>query len=141
MRGSPLIRSILMAVVLALAALGIRNLTKSRTEAVVESGATIAEASHRVDTPFFLTLSAPASEVLLEAGEEAVRLTPTAQQLSGRIPLTAGHPTLFLTVRWLDESTQPRFAKLRLEPEGLSTQERTFDAIGEISDVWEPHLH
>lgn len=141
MLGSPLIRSILIAVVLAFTALGIRGLTKPKPVDLPSSSSPPAAEAEQIETPFFLTLSAPAAEVVIEAGEETRRFTSLEQLLSGTIPLETGHPTIFLTIRWQDTTDQPRFAKLKLEPSGLPTQEKTFDARGELSDVWEPHLH
>lgn len=142
MRGSPLVRTLLMALVLGLAAIGIRALTKPAPAATktIAPPAETAEADQLV-VPFFLTLSAPASEVILESGDEQVHLTDPSQVLSGKLPLAPGHPTIFITVRWVDPGTSPRFAKLRLEPKGIESLERTFDAEGELADVWEPHLH
>jgi len=143
MHGSPLKRTILMAVALFLTAIGIAKLTRPR---VIEApsapvAAPSTEEGALIDTPFFLTLSAPAKEVILESGGRLLELKPSTQELSGSLPLQGDHPVIFLTVRWTSSESTPRFAKLRLEPEGISTQEQTFDSLGEIDDVWEPHLH
>lgn len=133
-----------MAAILVLTAIGLRGLTQPARPpepthpTTVESEALETEI-HKTD--FFLTLSAPAREVLIESGDQSVRLTDTTQHASGKIDLSHGHPALFITVKWTEDDETPRFAKLRLEPEGLATQERTFDSSGELSDVWEPHLH
>lgn len=133
-----------MAVVLVLTAIGLRGLTQPARSPEPSRPTTVeseAQGAEILETDFFLTLSAPASEVLIESGDQSIRLTNTTQHESGKINLPHGHPAIFITIKWTEEDEAPRFAKLRLEPKGLATQEKTFDSSGELSDVWEPHLH
>jgi hypothetical protein len=130
-----------MASMLVLVAFGIVRLTRPLAAEPAPVVPPIEQAADLVPTPFFLTLSAPASEVILECGEATLNLTAGTQQLSGSLPLTGDHPSIFITIRWQGQDQDPKFAKLRLEPAGLATQEKIFDSVGELSDVWEPHLH
>lgn len=144
MRGSPIVRTLIMTICLVVTALALHALSTPRTTGPVDEPAPQPEASaeaEKIDTAFFLTLSHPAKSVAIESSGEIVEIVPNAQNLTGRIPLEAGHPTIFLTVEWLEESSAPRFAKLVLEPSGLPTLTRYFEADGRLDDVWEPHLH
>lgn len=132
-----------MALVLFLTAIGITQLTRPRDTETLPPEAT-SDSHLEVETsptPYFLTLSALAKEVILEVGEQTIQLRPDSQQLSGSLPLATDQPVIFLTIHWQEPTTAPRFAKLRLEPEGSETLERTFDSVGDLSDVWEPDFH
>ena len=144
MRGSPLIRTFLLCLGLLLAWLGVHRLT-SRESAVItppatHSGSTSAD-SAATTIPFELTLSAPAREVIVESAGKVIQLPANSQILTGELTVTDDHPAIFVTVRWAESGEVPRFAKLRIEPPSLATRSHTFDALGDIEDVWEPHLH
>ena len=142
MRGSPLIRTLFLVFALGLTGLGIYWLARP-SAAVIEASADPApsNAPELLETPFFLTLSDDAELVAIESAGQTVELRGEGRTLTGTIHLEAGHPTLFITVQWRSSDSSPRFAKLSLEPPGLPTQQQVFDAMGEISDVWEPHIH
>jgi hypothetical protein len=142
MRGSPLIRTLLLCLGLALAAVGVNQLTR-RESATITPPVTHARSEEWTETlvPFEITLSAPAREVTVESAGKRISLDADSLVIGGELPVTDDHPAIFLTVRWADPSEHPRFAKLRIEPPSQPTRSHTFDAIGDIDDVWEPHLH
>lgn len=139
MRGSPWFRTLIVAVALGLAAWGIACLTAPRPRAMAapEPSGESAVAT-TTEAPFFLTLSAEAREVLIEAGGEPRRLHPEGRQAAGTLTLDGPRPTIFLQVRWAEDEDVPRFAKLTLEPAGLPTREQVFDGHGDLDEVWEP---
>ncbi|WP_338687192.1 hypothetical protein [Haloferula helveola] len=141
MRGSPLLRTLLVIAALAGAALGIRalsNPTPAQPQAPPAPAPTTEDA---VQVPFFVSCSEVPAEVSIEAGGAVVSLEPDSAESGGMLKLSGDHPTIFITIRWAKPSDLPRFAKLTLEPAGHPTLRRTFDAIGDIEDVWELHLH
>ncbi|MEM1084622.1 MAG: hypothetical protein AAGI48_10975 [Verrucomicrobiota bacterium] len=141
MRGSPLIRTLIVVVALAFTGFGLSKLGAKRTVTIPPPTEEEASPAAGISTPFTLTLSAQAREAILESGDHIETLTPDDQVLAGRLMLQPGHPTVFITVKWKDDEASPRFAKLVLEPAGFPTLTRVFDARGDISDVWEFHLH
>lgn len=94
-----------------------------------------------IDTPFILTLSAPARKITLESIGQTYSFDPSTQTISGTVPVEKGHPAIFIDIEWADQKPSPRFAKLVLEPAGLPTMTKVFDSTGDLSDVWEMHLH
>jgi len=144
MRGSPLIRTLIVLIALIAAGLGLSALG-SRRPADDGSSSTVplepkAEPKS-VTSPFVLTLSAPAKTITLESLGETHSLDASTQTISGTLPIELGHPTLFIDIAWADQNPSPHFAKLVLEPTGFPTQTKIFDASGDLSDVWELHLH
>ncbi|GAA5482447.1 hypothetical protein [Haloferula sargassicola] len=141
MRGSPLTRTLILLIGLVVAAVGTRALTAPKAPVSSPSKITAPTDRELTETRFELTLSAPAKEVILESAGKTVSPEIIGLILTGSLPTEGGHPTIFLTIRWAESDDTPRFAKLRLEPPGLPTLTQTFDAIGDLDDVWEPHLH
>ena len=141
MRGSPLIRTVIVLLALVLTAAGLASLRRPPgppPPPAVPPGPPV----ETIATPFFLTLSAPASRVTLESAGEILEIEPEGStRLAGTLPLESGHPVLFIDIVWRDPADAPRFAKLVLEPPGHPTATRIFDATGALSDVWELHLH
>ncbi|MFC7336612.1 hypothetical protein ACFQY0_05450 [Haloferula chungangensis] len=144
MRGSPLIRTLIVLITLLVAGIGLSALGSHRS---VDEGnqATTPLAPEAdptsVTSPFVLTLSAPAQSVAVESLGQTYSYDSSSQTISGSLPVELGHPTLFIDIEWADPQPSPRFAKLVLEPAGFATQTKIFDATGAISDVWELHLH
>ncbi len=139
MRGSPILRTLIVLLVLILAGGGLWMVrTDSRPSVITTDGP--AAVPSQLEAPFMLTLSAPASKVRIETAAGPTELVPGSQTVTGLLPISSENPALFLTVTWQDAAATPRFAKLTLEPPGQPTLTRTFDAIGELSDVWEPDL-
>ncbi|RYD17430.1 MAG: hypothetical protein EOP88_26620 [Verrucomicrobiaceae bacterium] len=140
MRGSPLLRFILLAFALAATAAGLARVTSSR-----QSGGTVSHVSPKEkpatktdNVPFRLLLSDPASEVIIDAAAP-LRLTASDSAISGGIVLDSRNPSLGLIVRWKSPTTpgEHRFAKLTLEAPGQPTFTHVFDADGDIDDFLE----
>jgi hypothetical protein len=140
-RGSPLLRFILLALALAAAAAGLARVTSPRGDAsasdrpntVVEK-AVIAKNA----IPFRLLLSDAASEIVIDAASE-LRPAPGGGTVSGSVELDPANPSLGLIVRWKNPpaSGEHRFAKLTLEAPGQPTFTHVFDADGDIDDFME----
>lgn len=137
MRGSPILRTLLVALALIAAGFGLTCLDRRPPAAPVTPVAVPAETR---SIPFFLTLSHLADEIRIESAGGLAEITGEGRQRRGVVELDPAHPALFVTIRWRDSAAQPRFAKLRLEPPGRSDLSHTFDAIGDLEDVWEPVL-
>lgn len=141
MRGSPLLRFILLALALAATAAGLARVTSSRGDRLTpDRTGTVVEktAASKNAVPFRLLLSAPASEIVIDAAGE-LRPAPDSGLLSGSVPLDPDNPTLGLVVRWKNQATpgEHRFAKLTLEAPGQPTFTHVFDADGDIDDLIE----
>ena len=141
MRGSPLIRTFLVLLVLTAAGFGL-NLLGNKKSILQPVGRTeSATDSEVIETRFVLTLSAEASKISIESNGQTHPFDPSSQSITGDLTLGIGHPTLFLDIEWKDQTPSPRFAKLVLEPDGVPTMTKVFDSEGDLSDVWEIHLH
>ena len=123
MRGSPLIRTFVLCLGLVLAAVAVHHLTRRESATI---------------TP---PVTHTTSEVMVESAGKRISLDAQSLVIGGELTVTGDHPAIFLTVRWADPTELPRFAKLQIEPPSQPTRSHTFDAIGDIDDVWEPHLH
>ena len=137
MRGSPVLRFILLAIALMATAVGLQRVTSARVEAgtvvVVEK-----PAATGIAVPFHLVLSAPAAVVELDAGK-MIRPSVEALPVSGTLEMDAANPQVALVVRWKNPAVagEHRFAKLTLEPPGQATVTHVFDADGDIDDFLE----
>ena len=137
MRGSPVLRFLLLAIALMATAVGLQRVTSARVQAgpvaVVEK-----PAATGMTVPFHLVLSAPAAAVELDAGK---RILPAveAAPVSGTLEMDAANPQVALVVRWKNPAVagEHRFAKLTLEPPGQATITHVFDADGDIDDFLE----
>ena len=138
MRGSPVLRTLIVAAVLLLAGLGLARLTgreKPRpAQAPPQASTTIAAKT----ASFELILSAQAAGISLDAGGKLITAADTATPLSGLLEIPGEHPVISLRIRWADNSPGHRFAKLRLDIAGKETLEHVFSAPGDIDDIWEP---
>ena len=140
MRGSPLLRTLVVLAVLLLTGLGLARLTApvaqkpgaSAGPELVEKPATKAKAS------FEILLSAKAKEVTLDGGSSPLSFQNTAEPVNGSLELEGEHPVISLRVTWSDTSPGHRFAKVRLEIPGKDTVEHVFTSAGDIDDIWEP---
>ena len=142
MRGSPVLRTLVVLAFLLLTWLALARLTRDAKPPV--QGATRTETA----PPFPLTgksaayelvLSARATEIHLDAGAKPASLTPgTAAPLSGSLEIRGENPVISLRIKWTDNSPGHRFAKLRLEVPCKDTLEHVFSAPGDIDDIWEP---
>lgn len=137
MRGSPLIRSFLVFIAVALIGVSLTWLGGGHSSPPPAPPKQRLPDSHNLATPFVLSLSAPAKSVLLESAGKSLELQPDQQIISGTLSIDDQYPTVFITVKWKSSNPGPHFAKLTLEPPSRPTLTRTFDAPGELSDVWE----
>ena len=140
MRGSPLLRTLVVLAALLVTGLALSRLTAKRgAPIVVQKPETIVtgEAS-KPRASFELILSGTAKEITLDGGAAAVTQGDTAGPLAGSLELSGDAPLISLRVTWNEESPGYRFAKLRLEVPGKETLEHVFSAPGEIDDIWEP---
>ena len=139
MRGSPLIRFILLALALAGVGWGIARLTSVRKteERVAESPVVEKPATATLVVPFRLLLSAPAAQIKIDTGRtmELVADSP----LTGMLQLDPENPRIALIIHWKNPAAvgEYRFAKLTLEPPGQETLTHVFDAAGDIEDFLE----
>lgn len=140
MRGSPLVRFILLAIALAATAVGVSRVTAVRPISAPTPPIPIAEnpTTHPESVPFRLLLSAPAALVEIDTGKP---LQPPLDgaSLSGTLELDFANPHVGLLVRWKNppSANEHRFAKLTLEIPGQETYTHVFDAQGDIDDFQE----
>lgn len=144
-RGSPLVQCLMLLVLLGLAALGFRTVTRERAPTPAAHDHAHDHAGHAHDhgteqeesleVPYFLSLSAPAKRVVLSTSYDGTTEVP----LQGKLAWAPQQP-IFLTVEWSlpPAPGERRFAKLTLEPPRLPTLTHFFDAAGNIEAVWEP---
>lgn len=137
MRGSPLLRTFLLLLVLIGTGLWIVRVTRAR-DLTPPTSAPTEETGSATDArtiPYRLTLSAPAEFVEIGTLDSAA----TSSALRGELEVSSDAPVLTLLVRWRDaaETNVHRFARLTLEIPGRDTIEHVFDAAGDIDDVWE----
>jgi hypothetical protein len=143
MRGSPVLRTLIVAFVLLLTGLGLARLTRDNSSASAPADPGNTKPA-QLPVPgarsaaYEIILSAEAAEVTLEAGGEPVSAQSTADLLSGNLEIPGENPLISLRIKWADNSPGHRFAKLRLEIPGQETLEHVFSAPGDIDDLWEP---
>ena len=139
MRGSPFLRTLLLAGGLLLAGLVLWRLTREPREAIRPVQPEHEPIATAPPCGFELKLSARAESVELKnrEGEVLFQTTRTAGPLLGKFMPDVIDPAIFVTIRWADSSAGNRFAKLTLEPPGKPTLVRYFEAAGDLEDVWE----
>lgn len=140
MRGSPLLRFIILSLALIAAGLGLRNVTAARLAnplPIASGGMEKPQAAAR-SVSFRLLLSAPASQVEIHSAS-VVTLPLDKSPLTGDLMLDSRNPQVALIVRWKIPTAagEHRFAKLTLEPPGQETLTHVFDADGDIDDFLE----
>jgi len=140
MRGSPLLRTLIVLAALLLTGLALARLTAERPQAntpqpinaTPEVPVAVKKAS------FELILSGVAKEVSLGAGGAQATAANSAGPLAGSLEIGGEMPVISLSVKWAEQAPGHRFAKLRLDIPGKPTLEHVFDAAGDIDDIWEP---
>ena len=135
MRGSPLLRTLIVLAALLVTGLALARLTNRqspRSVPIPDSQKPAKPTDPAKKAGFELFLSGAAKEISLDAGA-----TP-ATTLSGSLEVSGDRPVVSLRVAWADHSPGHRFAKLRLEIPGKPTLEHVFDSSGDIDDIWEP---
>jgi hypothetical protein len=146
MRGSPLLRTLVLLLLLIVAGSALVRLTRplsgpgtTHPTAPADDPIGSADPGTVLRIPFEITLSAPPS--LLQIAEPAGQVLFESNQgdtrQSGILELPHTPAALFLQVRWATATIAPRFAKLSLEPPGRPTLSHIFDAPAEIDDAWE----
>ncbi len=138
-RGSPLIRFIILAIALAATAAGLLRVTAARTTVAQPTPPHTDSRQLRANSvPFRLLLSAPASMVEIDSGKP-IQPPLDGPSLSGTLELDPANPHVGLIVRWKTPASagEHRFAKLTLEPPGQDTFTHVFDAAGDIDDFLE----
>ncbi|MGJ8641968.1 MAG: hypothetical protein ACSHX9_01055 [Luteolibacter sp.] len=147
MRGSPLLRTILVLGVLCISALGFVKLTGSGgkiVEPVVDSGTdSIGEVAGEkmISAKVRLTLSCLAGMIDVSAGGESMsgRLDAEGNFL-GELEIDPENPVIFVKVACIPPKggeSISNFAKLVVEAEGQETFTHVFDAKGDIDDFVE----
>jgi hypothetical protein len=134
-RGSPLLRSILILLALAASSLALIRLTHSQSAPVPTAKKNQPTAATTVaPIPYRLVLSAEAAEISIAADSQ-----PPLNQPAGQLSPTSKNPVISLTVRWKTPPApgEQRFAKLTLDPPGKETITHVFDAAGDIDDLLE----
>lgn len=134
MRGSPLLRFLILVVALAATAAGLMRVTSAKNESEPSAPVPVARKEGNPPVPFRLLLSAPAESVKIDTG-----VVSQANRSSGTLELDPANPRVGLVVRWKTPAApgEHRFAKLTLEPPGQETLTHVFDADGDIDDIFE----
>ena len=141
MRGSPLLRFILLALALAATGLGLMRVTAARDQ-LQPAGPAVAEKipALRQGRPFRSDCCSPhpAAEIEIDTGK-SIRPPVDGSPVSGVVELDPTNPHVGLVVRWKNPATagEHRFAKLTLEAPGQETFTHVFDADGDIDDFLE----
>jgi hypothetical protein len=140
MRGSPVLRTLIVLAVLLLTGLALARLTREIKPSAVPAPAReeTPVPTPAKSAPFELILSAQAAEITLDAGGRPATAANTAAPLTGTLEIPGENPVISLRIRWADTSPGHRFAKLRLEVPGKDTLEHVFTAPGDLDDIWEP---
>ncbi len=138
MRGSPLIRFILLVFALAATAVGLLRVTAARGPTDPTVKPPIVERAALSAVPFHLVLSAPAAAVAIDTGH-LIRPPADPSPIAGMLELDPNNPRIGLLVRWKIAAAagEHRFAKLTLEAPGQETFTHVFDAAGDIDDFLE----
>ena len=140
MRGSPLVRFILLTLALAATGLGLMRVTAARDGGtpIATNFPTNKPASLETSIPYRLLLSAPAAEIEIDTGK-TIRPPLHGSSISGTLEMDPKNPHVGLVVRWKTPvaTGEQRFAKLVLEAPGQATFTHVFDAAGDIDDFLE----
>ena len=139
MRGSPLIRFIVLAFALVATAAGLMRVTSAKVTTESPSTPMVSQPVSAASVPFRLVLSAPAAEVKIDTGGLVPAVSLNQSPIIGKLELDAQNPHLSLVVRWKNTPAagEHRFAKLTLEAPGQDTFTHVFDADGDIDDFLE----
>jgi hypothetical protein len=132
-RGSPLLRSILILLALAASSLGLVRLTNSQSAPVAPVRKSQPPVSP-TNLPYRLVLSAEAAEISIAADPQ-----PPLNQAAGTLTTDSKNPVISLIIRWKTplSAGEQRFAKLILDPPGKPTITHVFDSSGDIDDILE----
>ncbi|MEN9991934.1 MAG: hypothetical protein RLZZ224_1636 [Verrucomicrobiota bacterium] len=140
-RGSPILRTMITALCLGLAALVLRWVTETPEKHHVEDDPPELEATNISvvsEIPFRLSLSAAATQVQLADMEGKPlwqKQGEAMSELQGSLPNLP--ESLVLQVTWAAKGAPRYFAKVVIDPPGRSSLSHVFDAEGDIDDLWE----
>jgi hypothetical protein len=138
-RGSPLIRFILLALVLGATGAGLLYVTTQRaTPASPPTTHAPISKLEGMTVPFNLLLSASAAAITLDAGHP-VQLATDISSLSGKLQMDPKNPRIAISIHWKNVAIhgEHRFAKITLEIPEQETFVHVFDAMGDIDDFIE----
>jgi hypothetical protein len=142
MRGSPLIKSLVVLAALVLAAVGLRALDRDPPARSASASEAVDPAAEAISTPFFATSSTLLRELCIETGGKRRTFAPDGFQVAGQLSIEGEHPTIFVTATPVESRVGPPvFLELTLEPPGRPTLTQIFKGQGSIDEVWEFHLH
>ncbi len=138
-RGSPLLRFILITLALVATGAGLMRVTSGKAAADAPVAPPAPPSVAPAAVPFRLLLSAPAAEVKIDTGGAIAAISPEQTPILGKLELDPQNPHLSLVIRWKNVPTagEHRFAKLTLEAPGRDTFTHVFDAGGDIDDFLE----
>ena len=143
-RGSPLIRTILVLGVLCISALGFVKLTGSGTEPVEPEVISVAGQGadkKMIPAKVRVTLSCLAGMIDVSAGGESMNGKMDEEgNFVGELEIDAENPVVFAKVACIAPNggeSGRNFAKLVVEAEGMETFTHVFDAKGDIDDFVE----
>jgi hypothetical protein len=141
-RGSPIIRTILVSCCLGIAALLLWKLTTVRTPQPVDGPPATTDTPNATlkKVPFSLVLSAPTTEINLRDPQGALlyegKFATSQTEINGVLDTLP--EIIHLSVQWQSISNaQHYFAKMRLDVPGKDTLTHVFDASTHIDDIWE----
>jgi hypothetical protein len=128
-----------LAIALALAALGLVQLTAERITEVPDASGPVPAAAggDTISGHFQLLLSAPASELRISTGRDERIISGGAEStLGGSLDFNRLDPRVELVIQWSEppQTGQHRFAKLSLELPGTPTVIHVFDSAGDIEE-------
>jgi len=139
-RGSPLVRSILLTIALVIAGIGLVRLTAERTQDTQLPLPPVQVSAETVAGRFHLLLSAPAADVVVATGrDEWIAAATDDAAAGGVLEFDRRNPQISLIVRWAGpaQAGEHRFAKLTLELPGKPTLVHVFDARGDLDEFLE----
>ena len=141
-RGSPVMRVLLVVVGLAITALLLRQLTQPRIDVAKPAAGSVPgqNAQPPEQISFALHLSAPARQVSMKDPTGALLFE---KDYANPVAEVHGHigtrpSASLLAVHWQQPASSPRyFAKLQLDPPGRDSLTHVFDSTTHIDDIWE----
>ena len=147
-RGSPLIRTVLVLLALVVSGVGFARLTLAQKVIVLpgtDSRFIANNTETRIPARVYLTFSERVSELELIQGDKRIskskRLTDGKKgdwwDWDGELSINPAKPVLFLKIGWESIEKGHRFAKLVVEAEGQETFTHFFEAEGDIDDFVE----
>lgn len=143
-RGSPLIRTVLVLLALVVSGIGFARLTDRKADPVVVTDpAARADGSGKMIPALArITLSEIPGSIALKSGEQLVDLKHDGSGVfTGKLEIDPANPILFLEVACVSPKVGvlggSNFAKLVIEADGEETFTHVFDAPGDIDDFVE----